>query len=277
MLKDLFSNRLFLGAFAFFVLIVVSGTLYLQYVERQTAEKLAETQDSVAQWNERQNPTTEVKAGDTSQGGDFHADGTWHKDPHIETRAPTEIVESASTTGTDITVAGIGQETSESEFMKKYGVSPPPRGYAWALMADGTYQLRERNTPHVNVAYKKKPRFNSYWLPDRAYRYYKALRVIIYNNGGGVVEVTTTDQARAAEMLTTFKGSWAPQTSIALSIQGIYDGEVSAAEIKAKNARVAEKVERSIEQELGIDRINGNRNTIDYDLVREILADIRGK
>ena len=78
-------------------------------------------------------------------------------------------------------------------------------------------------------------------------------------------------------MITTFKESWARQTSIALSIHGIYDGEVSAGEIKAKNARAAEKVERSIEQELDIDRINGDRNTIDYDLVREILADIRGK
>ena len=277
MLKDLFSNRLFIGALAIFVLCVGGSLFYSHHSKQKGEAALAETQDRVKQWNERQNPTTESKSGDTSQGGHVHADGTWHKGPHIETRAPTEIVESAPTTGTDITVAGMGQETSESEFMKKYGVSPPPRGYAWALMADGTYQLRERNTPHVNVAYKKKPRFNSYWLPDRAYRYYKALRVIIYNNGGGVVEVTTTDQARAAEMLTTFKGSWAPQTSIALSIQGIYDGEVSAAEIKAKNARVAEKVERSIEQELGIDRINGNRNTIDYDLVREILADIRGK
>ena len=275
MFRDIFTNRLFIGALAFFVLCVAGSLLYMHHEKQKGAEYAAETQDRIAQWNAKQTeqPTAETPVDDTSQGGHVHPDGTWHKDPHIETRVPTEIVESDPTTGTDIT----GQETSVSEFMKKYGVSPPPRGYAWALMADGTYQLRARNTPHVNVAYKKKPRFNSYWLPDRAYRYYKALRVIAYNNGGGVVEVTATDQARAEGMLTTFKGSWAPQTSIALSIQGIYDGEVSAAEIKAKNARAAEKVERSIEQELGIDRINGDRNMIDYDLVREILADIRGK
>ena len=258
-----------------FIVAIVGIGLYL--LATQPPPEPVKIYKAVEPEKPTEQPKAEVPVGDTSQGGHVHADGTWHKGPHIETRTPTEIVESDPTTGTDITAAEIGQETLESEFLKKYGVSPPPRGYAWALMADGTYQLRERNTPHVNVAYKKKPRFNSYWLPDRAYRYYKALRVIAYNNGGGVVEVTATDQARAEGMLTTFKGSWAPQTSIALSIQGIYDGEVSAAEIKAKNARAAEKVESSIEQELGIDRINGDRNTIDYDLVREILADIRGK
>ena len=42
MLKNLFSNRLFLGALAFFVLCVVGSLLYMQHVEREGAEKLAE-------------------------------------------------------------------------------------------------------------------------------------------------------------------------------------------------------------------------------------------
>lgn len=35
-------------------------------------------------------PTTEVSVGDTSQGGHFHADGTWHEGPH-ETPPTAEV------------------------------------------------------------------------------------------------------------------------------------------------------------------------------------------
>ena len=75
MLKDLFSNRLFMGALAFFTLCV-GGSLFYSHHEKQKGEaELAETQDRVKQWNEGQNPTTEVKAGDTSQD-------VRHKTPH---------------------------------------------------------------------------------------------------------------------------------------------------------------------------------------------------
>lgn len=47
MFKDLFQNRLFIGALAFFVLCVVGSLLYQQHVQRQEAEKLAETQEHI--------------------------------------------------------------------------------------------------------------------------------------------------------------------------------------------------------------------------------------
>ncbi len=91
MLKDLLSNRLFIGALALFVLCVGGSLLYMQHVEQQGAEYAAETQDRVAQWNEKQTeqPTAEVPVGDTSQGGHFHEDGTWHGEPH----APVDVSE----------------------------------------------------------------------------------------------------------------------------------------------------------------------------------------
>lgn len=92
MLKDLFSNRLFIGALAFFVLCVCGSLLYMWHVERESAEYDAETQDRVAQWNEKQQPqpSAEAPVGDTTQGGHFHEDGTWHGEPHetpVETPA----------------------------------------------------------------------------------------------------------------------------------------------------------------------------------------------
>ena len=90
MLKELFSNRLFIGALVFFVLCVGSSLLYMWHVEREGAEYDAETQDRVAQWNEKQQPqpSAEVLVGDISQGGHFHEDGTWHGEPH---ETPVEV------------------------------------------------------------------------------------------------------------------------------------------------------------------------------------------
>ena len=84
MLKELFRNRLFIGALAFFILCVVGGTLYISHVEKQGAEELATDEDSVKQVTEKQQqqPTAKAPVGDTSQGGHFHADGTWHGEPH---------------------------------------------------------------------------------------------------------------------------------------------------------------------------------------------------
>ena len=87
MLKSLFSNRLFLGALAFFVLMIVGGTLYLRHIKRQGQIELERTQERLKQWEAQQKQTEKVPEGDTAQGGHFHADGTWHPGPH-ETEAP---------------------------------------------------------------------------------------------------------------------------------------------------------------------------------------------
>ncbi len=90
MLKDLFSNRLFIGALAFFVLCVCGSLLYMQHVKKQTAEDLAAHKERIKELTSEQKPTTEAPVGDTSQGGHVHADGTWHGEPH-ETPSPAEV------------------------------------------------------------------------------------------------------------------------------------------------------------------------------------------
>ena len=84
MLKELFSNRFFIGALACFILCVVGGTLYISHVEKQGAEELATDENSVKQVTEKQQQQPPVKApvGDISRGGHFHEDGTWHSEPH---------------------------------------------------------------------------------------------------------------------------------------------------------------------------------------------------
>ena len=88
MFKDVFNNRLFIGALAFFTLCVAGSLLYMQHEKQKGAAELAETQERVRQWNEKQNeaPTAEVPVVEApQQGGHTHADGTFHAVPHEPT------------------------------------------------------------------------------------------------------------------------------------------------------------------------------------------------
>ena len=93
MLRDLLSNRLFMGVLVFFVLIIIGGTFYLKQVERQTQQEMANTEAAIKQWNEKNAPpptgTAQVaevgdaspKTEDTPQGGHWHGN-EWHANPH---------------------------------------------------------------------------------------------------------------------------------------------------------------------------------------------------
>ena len=95
MLTNIFTNRFFIVALGFFVLCVGGSLLYRQHVDRQGAEDAAETEARVEQWNERQKQQSpaETPVSDTSQGGDSHADGTLHGEPHeiLPTESEAEI------------------------------------------------------------------------------------------------------------------------------------------------------------------------------------------
>ena len=90
MLKDIFLNRLFIGALAFFVLCVGGSLLYMQHDKQKGEAEFAETQARVDQLNAKQKEQVSAKApvGETSQGGHMHADGTWHGDAHTEETRP---------------------------------------------------------------------------------------------------------------------------------------------------------------------------------------------
>ena len=112
MLKDLFSNRLFIGALAFFVLMIVGGTLYLRHIQRQDQIALERTQEQLKQWKAQQKQTPKVPEGDTSQGGHFHSDGTWHDQPH---ETPAVTPEAAFESLSDAELAEIPEDMPEPD------------------------------------------------------------------------------------------------------------------------------------------------------------------
>ena len=151
MFKDLFSNRLFIGALAFFVLMVVSGMLYLQHVKKQTAEDLAAHEERIKELTSEQKPTTEAPIGDTSQGGHVHADGTWHAEPH-------DAVETNHVTGGDpfantipihdsATMRRLEIEKRNAFYKERFGLGPPPEGYGYLLIDSNEVVLNPDGTP----------------------------------------------------------------------------------------------------------------------------------
>ena len=93
MFRDIFTNRLFIGALAIFIFCVGGSLLYMQHVNRQGAEDAAETEARVEQWDEsqREKPTAEAPVVEQpAEIGHFHSDGTWHAEPH-ETPVKTPV------------------------------------------------------------------------------------------------------------------------------------------------------------------------------------------
>jgi hypothetical protein len=76
MVKNLFSNRLLIGALAFFILCVVGSLLYWQHVEKQSARELAETQKRIKAITEKTPTPAQAPVGETSQRRQPPADET---------------------------------------------------------------------------------------------------------------------------------------------------------------------------------------------------------
>ncbi len=111
MLKELFSNRLFIGALAFFILCVVGGSLYISHVEKQDVEELATDEAPVKQ------PTAESPVGEQTPQGHFHEDGTWHTEPHAEAPVAAEVDPSEATAITETSQPAM-QLTYHAELLK---------------------------------------------------------------------------------------------------------------------------------------------------------------
>ena len=133
MLKDLFQNRLFIGALAFFIFCVVGGTLYMWHVEREGAEYTAETQARGSPLTENAQPTTAVADGGDSADGDVHVDSD-------SLKSDGSRPDSATTSGGETSVPELSEAEVErllaenraqqakhrADYIAEWGEPPPP-------------------------------------------------------------------------------------------------------------------------------------------------------
>ncbi len=184
MLRNLLSNRLFIGALAFFILCVGGSLLYQQRVKQQTARDLARVQEKVKQFNERQKTQKQAPVGDTTQGGHFHADGTWHAEPHAETRLAKG---QNPTPPSQLPLGSSGEKVltkeEEAERLKYWadmGLEPPPPGYNYQWDENGNVTLYQYNVPEFKVKWSEEiPGQDYFKLTDEEWRRFRALQHIV--------------------------------------------------------------------------------------------------
>ena len=159
MLKELFSNRLFIGALGFFVLCVVGSLLYMYYdMQRGAAEfakdaELTKDQEQIKQLTERQKSTTEAPVVEETPQGHFHEDSTFHTEPH-ETGShaanPDSSVDPFANTipiYDSATMRRLEIEKRNAFYKERFGLGPPPEGYGYLLIDGNEVVLNPDGTP----------------------------------------------------------------------------------------------------------------------------------
>ena len=234
MLKELFSNRLFIGALAFFIFCVAGSLLYMHHENQKGAEYDAETQDRVAQWNAKQNQQSPAEApvGDTSQGGHFHADGTWHGTPHPPP-PPGEPLQKATQKQPR------QPSITEKQFYASLGLEPPPEGFYYRVYTDNTPVLDENGEPRLFSYYE--PSYNVFtrigFAPTREqYERYQQLEhgLRFAQDQGDTTEVARLE-AEIKRLKANAQGELPDFTSSVMAPTSLYNTAAYQAEIRRRD------------------------------------------
>ena len=145
MLKDLFQNRLFIGALAFFVLCVGRSLLYQQHVYKETDKALAETEEFQQWWEERQE--TEQPAVSEVPKSDMVSEDVGISDT---VSAPPEDQQPEAQQGDFPDFWSLSPEEQQQiydQFYIQHGLKPPPKGYKYVWKDEGVARLDENGNP----------------------------------------------------------------------------------------------------------------------------------
>lgn len=142
MFRDLFSNRLFIGALAFFLLCVGGSLLYMRHVEQSEVVKLTETKEFLQWWEKRQETgppaVSEVPPSDTVSEAD--------SPEAVSVSTPPE--EQQGDFPPDFgSLSPEEQQKIFDQFYLQHGLKPPPRGYKYRWKDIGVPLLDENGNP----------------------------------------------------------------------------------------------------------------------------------
>ena len=264
MFKDLFNNRRFLGALAFFVLCVGGSLLYMQHVERQSARELAETLARVKAFNERQKAARADASDDAAPLGELEV-------PEI---TPSLSAEALKDFASDVEIS----EAEREEFYRSLGLEPPPAGYTYAMYQDGTIELRKYGVPIVEL--HSRQGFDVLYLGEEDWELYQALNGMTHPHVIETESIPPEVVELAKERLEALKANG--QGPIFTGTTDIvWDGLVEPSQQAAAQAEGRAAYEAKVAEaylELGITpelRRNRNRQHMDYDLIGQLIAEFK--
>lgn len=272
MLKDLFSNRLFIGALVFFIFCVVGSLLYQQHVERQGAEALAAAQARVKAFNERQ----KAARAETSESGNLRADGVL---PLGELDAPETETNSLSAEELKKIASDVEISEAESEaFYRSLGLEPPPAGYTYIMNQDGTIELIKDGVPIVEL--HSRQGFDVLYLSEEDWKLYQALWGMTHPHVIETERIPPEVVEMAKERLEALKSNG--QGPIFTGTRAVvWDGIVEPSQEEAaeqEGSRIYQAKVAAAYLELGITpelRRQRNRKHMDYDLIEQLIAEFK--
>ncbi|MYA71792.1 hypothetical protein F4009_15495 [Candidatus Poribacteria bacterium] len=115
-------------------------------------------------------PVAEAPVGDTSQGENVHADGTWHAEPHDKSQPPTKVEMRGNPHPSDVFVKEAPEiryngklfheltpkeraKIWEKAYRENVKDAPPPPGYLKAAEAEFQRILRSLDEPQVEITF----------------------------------------------------------------------------------------------------------------------------
>ncbi len=145
MFRDIFTNRLFIGALAIFIFCVGGSLLYMQHIDQHSARE-----ERPKQLTEQENrPPTKAVSSVASQNeqGHLHEDGTFHAEPHD---APVVEV-SESEVSADVLAAPVVPQSADTESdaatleLAERRLKDPEVSKAWVEWSEKVRELREES------------------------------------------------------------------------------------------------------------------------------------
>ena len=142
MFKNLFSNRLFIAALAFFVLCVGGSLLYQQHVYKETDQKLAETEEFQRWWKAgHATPPSDATETPKSEAGEpVEVGASPVKVPSVDEAENENFPDFASLSPEE-------QQQIFAQFYLQHGLKPPPKGYRYIWKDIGVPLLDENGNP----------------------------------------------------------------------------------------------------------------------------------
>lgn len=272
MLKDLFSNRLFIGALAFFIFCVVGSLLYMWHVERQGAEDLAEVQARVKAFNERQ----KAARAETSESGDLRGDGVLSPGEldAPETETTSLSVEELKKIISDVEIS----EAEREAFYRSLGLEPPPAGYTYIMNQDRSIELIKDGVPIVELhSYQG---FDAVYLSEEDWKLYQALKGMTHHHiietESIPPEVVEIAQERLEALEANGQGPIFTGTTAVVWDSLVESSQEEAARQEGDRAYEAKVAAAYLE--LGITpelRRSRDSQHFDYDLIGQLIAEFK--
>lgn len=145
MLKNLLSNRIFIGILVLVLCVVVS----VYFLRTDLPEEPIKIYTPVEPLPK---PKAEGPIGETEQGGHFHEDGTWHEGPH-EAHAPPTVPNTApsgAATTPDFPFVDPNEDPVEAAYKRLEYIKNNP--YAWGgVHSERATELLEELMPPLNL------------------------------------------------------------------------------------------------------------------------------